>query len=89
MTRNAISCTVNVVPMSAPRITPSVARKVMRPAATKPISMRVVAAEDWMIAVIAAPERTARIRLRESPVSRPRRRAPSARWSASPLRRMP
>src|SRR2546425_646273 len=45
-----MSCTVNVVPMSAPRITPSVWRNVMRPAATKPISMSVVAAEDWMIA---------------------------------------
>src|SRR5437773_1956882 len=51
-----MSCTVNVVPMSAPRITPSVWRNVMRPAATKPISMSVVAAEDWMIAVMAAHE---------------------------------
>ena len=89
VTRKAISCTVNVVPMSAPRITPSVWRNVMRPAATKPISMSVVAADDWMIAVIAAPETTARIRLRDSPVKRLRRRPPSARWSASPLRRIP
>jgi len=57
--RNAMSCTVRVVPMSAPRITPSVWRKLIRPADTKPISMSVVAAEDWMIAVIAAPEATA------------------------------
>ena len=84
-----MSCTVNVVPMSAPRITPSVWRNVMRPAATKPISMSVVAAEDWMIAVMAAPETTARTRLRESPVNRLRNRPPNARWSASPLRRMP
>ncbi len=58
-TRNASSCTVTVVPMSAPRIIPSDWGKVRRPADTKPISMRVVADEDWMIAVTSAPEATA------------------------------
>src|SRR5437899_1841955 len=41
-----MSWTVSVVPMSAPRMTPSVWRKVMRPADTKPISMIVAAVGD-------------------------------------------
>ena len=44
--RNAISWTVNVVPMSAPRMTPRVCRNVINPAETNPISIKVVAAED-------------------------------------------
>jgi len=80
---------VKVVPMSAPRITPSVWRKVIRPAETKPISISVVAAEDWMIAVIVAPDSTARSRRRDMFVRRFRSRPPSARWKASPLSRMP
>ena len=55
----AISCTVSVVPMSAPRMMPSVWRNVMMPADTNPISISVVAAEDWMMAVTVAPEATA------------------------------
>ena len=69
-TLKARSCTVNVVPMSAPRITPRDCRKVTRPADTKPISMRVVAEEDWMSAVASAPERTAASRVRVMLVSR-------------------
>ena len=65
-----MSCTVNVVPMSAPKMMPSVWRKVIRPALTKPMSISVVAAEDWMIAVTAAPEATAMSRWRAMPVSR-------------------
>ena len=51
----ARSCTVTVVPMSAPRITPSDWGNVTRPADTKPISISVVADEDWMIEVTSAP----------------------------------
>ena len=87
--RNAISWTVSVVPMSAPRMTPSVCRNVIRPAATNPISIRVVAADDCRSAVAAAPETTARIRRRDSPVRRLFKREPSTRWSASPLSRIP
>ncbi len=65
-----MSCTVKVVPRSAPRMMPSVWRNVMRPADTKPISISVVAAEDWMIAVTVAPDSTAMSRWRDSPVSR-------------------
>jgi hypothetical protein len=68
---------------------PSVWRKLINPADTKPMSIRVVAADDWMIAVTAAPEKTAMSRLRASPVSRWRSRPPAARCKLSPLRRMP
>ena len=61
----------------------------MRPAETKPISMRVVAAEDWMMAVTAAPEAAASTRFRDSPVSMWRSRPPATRCSPSPLSRMP
>jgi hypothetical protein len=87
--RKAISWTVTVVPMSAPRMMPSVWRNVMIPADTKPMSISVVAAEDWMIAVTVAPEATATHRLRESPVRSWRRRPPTARCRLSPLSRMP
>jgi hypothetical protein len=89
VTRNAISCTVRVVPMSAPRITPSVCRNVMSPAETKPISISVVAADDWRMAVTSAPENTAASRVRDITVSHWRRRPPIARCRLSPLRRMP
>ena len=63
-TLKARSCTVKVVPMSAPRMTPSDWRKETRPADTNPISIRVVADEDWVSAVTRAPEPTAVRRLR-------------------------
>jgi hypothetical protein len=66
-------CTVKVVPMSAPRITPRDWRKVRRPADTKPISISVVADEDWMRVVTSAPEQTAVRRLRVMLVRRWRR----------------
>src|SRR2546426_400868 len=66
-----MSWTVNVVPMSAPRMIPSVWGKVISPAATKPISITVVAADDWMIAVTAAPAATAVSRFRGSPPGPP------------------
>ena len=84
-----MSWTVNVVPMSAPRMIPSVWGKVISPAATKPISITVVADDDWMIAVTAAPAATAVSRFRVSPVRSVRSRPPAARWSASPAWRMP
>ena len=65
--------------MSAPRMTPSDWRKVTRPAETKPISISVVADEDWMSAVTSAPEPTAarrvRVIAREQVAEVPARRA--------------
>ena len=50
---------------------------------------KIVAADDWMSAVAAAPDATASRRWRDSPVSRLFSRTPSTRCSASPLNRMP
>jgi len=61
----------------------------MSPAETKPMSINVVAADDWMIAVTAAPDATAIKRWRAMPVSSQRSRPPAARCRLSPLRRMP
>jgi hypothetical protein len=80
----ASSCTVKVVPMSAPRITPRDWRKVMRPADTNPISMRVVAEDDWINAVTSAPAATAEKRLRVMLVRRWRSWPPAARCRPSP-----
>ncbi len=85
----ARSCTVKVVPMSAPRITPSDWRNVMSPAETKPISISVVADEDWMSAVTSAPEPTAARRFRVMLVSRCRRWPPAARCRPSPMSCIP
>src|SRR5262245_43337912 len=85
----AMSCTVNVVPMSAPRITPRDWRKVRSPAETKPISIRVVADEDWMSVVTRAPEQTAVRRLLVMLMRMCRSWLPAARWSPSPQSCMP
>ena len=54
---------VMVVPMLAPMITPTAWDRFNTPALTKPTTMTVVAPLDWMIAVINAPNATARNRL--------------------------
>ena len=82
-------CTVRVVPISAPRMTPSDCRKVMRPADTKPMTISVVAEEDCSSAVASAPEDTALSRVRVALVSKCRRWPPAARWSPSPQSCMP
>ena len=88
-TLKARSWTVTVVPMSAPRITPSDCGNVTSPAETKPMSIRVVADEDWMIDVTSAPEATAARRVRVMLVSRWRRWPPAARCRPSPMSCMP
>ena len=55
MILNAIICTVTVVPMSAPSITPSVWPNSIIPEFTNPISITVVAVEDWVSVVIIMP----------------------------------
>jgi hypothetical protein len=65
-------------------MTPSDWRKVMSPAETKPISMSVVADEDWMRAVTRAPAATADSRVRVMLVRRWRRCPPDARCRPSP-----
>ena len=46
---------VRVVPISEPKITPTVWGRFMMPELTKPTSMTVIAEEDWMAIVIIAP----------------------------------
>src|SRR6266542_3413102 len=82
---NARSWTVNVVPMSAPRMTPRDWGNESSPAETNPMSIRVVADEDWIMAVTSAPEPTAARRFRVMLVSRWRRWPPAARCSPSPM----
>ena len=48
---------VTVVPMLEPMMTPTACLRVMMPELTKPTTMTVVAEEDWMTAVTAAPSR--------------------------------
>ena len=58
-----MSCTVSVAPISAPRMTARVWRKLMSPALTKPTSMTDVALLDWIRPVMNAPPPTAASRL--------------------------
>ena len=46
---------VSVVPISEPKITPTVCGSSMIPELTKPMSMTVIAEDDWMAIVITAP----------------------------------
>src|SRR5262249_61436077 len=50
---------VDVVPRVAPIVIPIACEKVTRPALTKPITVRIVAVEDWIATVKSAPETTA------------------------------
>src|SRR5215468_459391 len=77
---------VDVVPSVAPMMTPIACENVTSPALTKPMTVRIAAVEDWMIAVKIAPDSTAlnrpdaslwSPRRSESP-ARPLR--PSVRW---------
>ena len=76
---------MNVVPMSAPRMMPIAWCRVSRPAWTNPITITVVAVDDWISAVAPAPVRRAAKRFVVRWVSTWRRRAPARRWSPSPV----
>ena len=52
----ATSHGVDVVPNVAPTMTPTACEKVTRPALTKPITVSVVAVEDWIATVKSAPD---------------------------------
>ena len=62
-TSRAMSIPVMVVPMLAPMMIQTAWFSVIMPALTKPTTMTVVAEEDWMAAVMAAPTRTPMNRL--------------------------
>ena len=63
---SAISCPVIVVPMLAPMMIQTACFSVIRPEFTNPTTITVVADEDWMTAVMAAPTRTPLIRFEVS-----------------------
>src|SRR6516164_1661970 len=52
----ATSHGVEVVPKVAPTITPTACWKLTKPALTKPMTVSVVAVEDWLATVTRAPE---------------------------------
>ena len=56
-----ISWPVTVVPMFAPMMMPMPWLSCMIPELTRPITMTVVPADDWMMPVISAPSSTARM----------------------------
>jgi hypothetical protein len=56
---NATNCAVMVVPMWAPNIRPIPWTKLSNPALMKPTTITVVALDDWITQVTAAPDITA------------------------------
>ena len=62
-TSRAMSRPVTVVPMLAPMMIHTAWFRVIMPALTKPTTMTVVAEEDWITAVMAAPTSTPKKRL--------------------------
>ncbi len=56
----ATSCAVIVVPIPAPRMTPRLCTKDIRPESTRPRAITVTAVLDWVNAVTTHPRRTAR-----------------------------
>ena len=63
---NAMICAVIVVPMFAPKMIPIDWVRFRSPAFTNPITITVLALDDWMTAVTSAPARTATNRLLEN-----------------------
>ena len=63
---NATSWAVIVVPMLAPKINPMACTRESRPAFTKPMTITVLALEDWMTQVTTAPDITATSGLAEN-----------------------
>src|SRR6516165_828535 len=74
----ATSHGVEVVPRVAPMLIAMACENVTRPALTKPITVRIVAVEDWIATVKSAPDTTA--------LNRPDTSVCSARRSESPAR---
>ena len=59
MSDKRISWPVTVVPMFAPMMTPMACDSCMMPEFTRPMTMTVVPADDWMMPVMTAPSATA------------------------------
>ena len=61
---NEMICAVTVVPMFAPKMMPIACDRFSSPALMKPMTMTVVALDDWMTAVTSVPASTATMPLR-------------------------
>ena len=85
----ATSCAVMVVPMLAPKMMPMDCTRVRSPAFTKPMTITVLALEDWMTQVTAAPDRMATKRLAENTFRMERIRSPAELWRPSLMSFMP
>ncbi len=80
---------VTVVPMFAPMMTPIDWVKVMSPALTNPATITVVTYEDWMTAVMSAPDNAPVKRLVVSLARTSSSPVPATVFSASVILRMP
>ena len=80
---------VTVVPMFAPMMTPIDWVKVMSPALTNPTTITVVTDEDWMTAVMSAPDNAPVNRLVVSRARTSLSPVPATVFSASVILRMP
>ena len=63
---NATNCAVIVVPILAPKIKPIAWARVSNPALIKPMTITVLALDDWITQVTSAPEIIATKRLEEN-----------------------
>lgn len=84
-TSRAIRTLVMVVPMLAPKITPVACARSIIPALIKPMTITVVAEEDWMTTVTKTPSRKPRIRFRVSFSSKSFILEPAASSRPSPI----
>ena len=84
-TSRAIKTLVMVVPILAPKITPVACARSMIPALIKPMTMTVVAEEDWITTVTNTPSRKPIIRFRVSFSSKSFIRDPAAISRPSPM----
>ena len=87
--RKAISCTVSVVPISAPRITPRACWSTITPALAKLTIIAVVALLLWIIMVTTTPDNSPWNLLEVSLHTTSRSFPPAAFWSPRPLNLMP
>ena len=85
----ATSCAVMVVPMFAPNMIPIDWTRFNSPAFTKPITITVLALEDWMMQVTTAPDRIATKRFAENRRSMERILSPAERCRPSLIKPIP
>ena len=86
---NEMICAVTVVPMFAPKMMPIACVRFSSPALMNPITMTVVALDDWITAVTSVPASTATMPLRAKNCSTFFMFSPAIFWMPSPMSSMP